>query len=261
MKLLMSLCFNSMETSLVFPHQVSQLLGSPKKLGILGDIVVDGARIVNGYIKGLKLELGEELGEEDDQIRDAIINFLLINMTTTAPSPNFAHLLLGFNVSLSMSGAMPIQDSHTIGADENCLGVMLDMVGKGIPHLDRKKKQQQECQDSLFEHHLVFAEKCVKQDPQASRILSLLFQKPTSAKNALTIFEEVMNIPVPGQGLMYILELLESLAFQWTDAKSIEPIKLKLFADLNFDSCLRPDLTGCYLVNVNALVTLLMQQK
>ncbi|KAG8739019.1 hypothetical protein FRC11_000961, partial [Ceratobasidium sp. 423] len=214
MKLLMPSCFNLMETSLVFPHRVSWLLG------ILGDVAVDGAGIVDGYVKGLKLELGEELGEEDDQIRDAIINFLLVNMTTTAPSPNFAHLLLGFDVSLLTSGAMPIQDSCTIGARENCLGVMLDMVGKGV-----------------------------KQDPRASRILSLLFQKPTSAKNMLTIFEEVMNIPAPRQGLMCILELLESLAFQWTDAKSIEPIKLKLFADLNFDSCLRPDPTGCYLIN------------
>ncbi|KAG8709046.1 hypothetical protein FRC11_005950 [Ceratobasidium sp. 423] len=101
----------------------------------------------------------------------------------------------------------------------------------------------------------------VEQDPQASRILSLLFQKPTSAKNALTIFEEAMNVPAPGQGLMCVLELLESLAFQWTDAKSIEPVELKLFTDLNFDSCLRPDLTGCYLVDVDALVAPLMQQK
>ncbi|KAG8709047.1 hypothetical protein FRC11_005951 [Ceratobasidium sp. 423] len=76
MKLSMPSCFNSMETSSVFPHRVSQLLG------ILGDVAVNGARIVDGYIKGLKLELGEELGEEDDQIRDAIINFLLVNMTT-----------------------------------------------------------------------------------------------------------------------------------------------------------------------------------
>ncbi|KAG8734132.1 hypothetical protein FRC11_011395, partial [Ceratobasidium sp. 423] len=98
-------------------------------------------------------------------------------------------------------------------------------------------------------------------DPRASRILSLLFQKPTSAENALTIFEEAMNVPAPGQGLMCVLELLESLAFQWTDAKSIEPVELKLFADLNFDSCLRPDPTGCYLVDVDALVAPLTQQK
>ncbi|QRW26278.1 structural constituent of nuclear pore protein [Rhizoctonia solani] len=84
----------------------------------------------------------------------------------------------------------------------------------------------------------------VEQDPRASRILSILFQKPSAGsgpgtENALTIFEEAMNVPAPGQGLMRVLELLESLAFHWTDAKAIEPVQLSLFADLNFDSCLR----------------------
>ncbi|CAE6443599.1 unnamed protein product [Rhizoctonia solani] len=94
----------------------------------------------------------------------------------------------------------------------------------------------------------------VEQDPRASRILSLLFQKPTSTNNGLTIFEEVMDVPAPGQGLMRVLELWEPLAFQWTDATSIEPVELKLFADLDFDSCLRPDPTGnkgsCLLSNI-----------
>ncbi|KAG8762193.1 hypothetical protein FRC11_010520 [Ceratobasidium sp. 423] len=130
MNLSMLLCFNLMETSSAFPHQVSRLSG------ILGDVAVNRARIVNGYIQGLKLKPGEELGEEDNQIWDAIINFLLVNMTTTVPSPNFAHLLLGFDILLLTSGAMPTQDSCAIGACENCLGVMLDMVGEGIPHLD-----------------------------------------------------------------------------------------------------------------------------
>ncbi|KAG8760892.1 hypothetical protein FRC11_014740 [Ceratobasidium sp. 423] len=152
----MLLCFNLMETSSAFPRQVSQLLG------ILGDVAVNRARIVDGYVQGLKLEPGEELGEEDDQIQDAIINFLLVNTTTTVPSPNFAHLLLGFDILLLTSGAMPTQDSRAIGARENCLGVVLDMVGEGIPCLDRKKKQQQEHQDSLFECHPVFAEKCCR---------------------------------------------------------------------------------------------------
>ncbi|CUA76159.1 Nuclear pore complex protein Nup205 [Rhizoctonia solani] len=102
----------------------------------------------------------------------------------------------------------------------------------------------------------------VEQDPRASRILSILFQKPSAGTDhALTIFEEAMNVPAPGQGLMRVLELLESLAFQWTDAKSIDPIELQLFADLNFDACLRPDPTGCYVVDADALLTLLTQQK
>ncbi|KAJ1300573.1 hypothetical protein OPQ81_002227 [Rhizoctonia solani] len=329
--------FNSMENSALFPRRVSRLLG------ILADVNVDG------YVQGLKIEPGEDIGDEEDLVRDAIIDFLLVNTTATAPSPNFAHLLLGFDVSLTTgSGAMPIQDSRAIGARENCLGVVLDMVGEGVARLDRKKKQDRQGQDPLFERHPVFAEKCyrlihqlcthsltfgttirylrthedffarqlsavpmrpvtsdqpdgairladnsvlptscsaltaylrlrswvldlvslelhimsgVEQDPRASRILSLLFQKPSGPENALSIFEEAMNMPAPGQGLMRVLELLESLAFQWTDAKAVEPVQLQLFADLNFDSCLRPDATGCYVVDADALLSLLTQQK
>ncbi|CAE6492429.1 unnamed protein product [Rhizoctonia solani] len=340
-KLSQSGYFNSMETSSLFPRRVNRLLG------ILGDVCVDG------YVRGLKIEPREEAGEGEgeDQIRDAIIDFLLVNTTTTAPSPNFAHLLLGFDVSLTTSGAMPIQDPRAIGARENCLGVVLDMLGQGIPRLDRKKKQQgQDQQDPLFERHPVFAEKCyrlvhqlcthsltfgttirylrthedffarqltvvpmrppssgqdpdgairladnsivptccsaltaylrlrswvldlvslelhimsgVEQDPRASRILSILFQKPSAGTDhALTIFEEAMNVPAPGQGLMRVLELLESLAFQWSDAKAIQPVELQLFADLNFDSCLRPDPTGCFVVDAGALLAMLTHQK
>ncbi|CAE6442649.1 unnamed protein product [Rhizoctonia solani] len=337
-KLSQSTYFNSMETSALFPHRVSRLLG------ILGDVFIDG------YVRGLQLEPGEEQSVED-QVRDAVIDFLLVNTLPSAPSPNFAHLLLGFDVSLSTGvGPIPIRDSRATGTRESCLGVVLDMVGEGIPRLDRKKARGGgTSQDPLFERHPVFAEKCyrlvhqlcthsltfgttirylrthedffarqlsvvamrppsvdepdgtirlvdnsvvgtsclaltaflrlrswvldlvslelhimsgVEQDPRASRILSLLFQKPSAAtENALTIFEEAMNAPAPGQGLMRVLELLESLAFNWTDAKTIEPIQLALFADLNFDSCLRPDPTGCYVVDATALINLLAQQK
>ncbi|KAF8742046.1 Nucleoporin, partial [Rhizoctonia solani] len=342
-KLSQSTYFNSMETSALFPHRVSRLLG------ILGDAPTDG------YVRGLRLEPGEEQQSVEDQVRDAIIDFLLVNTLPTSPSPNFAHLLLGFDVSHSTTGgAMPIHDSRAIGARETCLGVVLDMVGEGIPRLDRKKTRAgKTVQDPLFERHPVFAEKCyrlihqlcthsltfgttirylrthedffarqlsvvsmrppsgdepdgtirlvdnsvvatscsalaaflrlrswvldlvslelhimsgVEQDPRASRILSILFQKPSAGsgpgtENALTIFEEAMNVPAPGQGLMRVLELLESLAFHWTDAKAIEPVQLSLFADLNFDSCLRPDPTGCYVVDATALLNLLTQHK
>ncbi|KAF8601306.1 hypothetical protein BDV93DRAFT_558608 [Ceratobasidium sp. AG-I] len=85
----------------------------------------------------------------------------------------------------------------------------------------------------------------VEQDPRAARILGLLFQKPAAeTEGALTAFGEAMNMPAPGQSLMCVPELLESLAFQWVDATSVEPIELRLFADLNSDSCLRPDAPG-----------------
>ncbi|KAF8760740.1 Nucleoporin [Rhizoctonia solani] len=308
-KLSQSTYFNSMETSALFPHRVS------------------------------RLEPGEEQQSVEDQVRDAIIDFLLVNTLPTSPSPNFAHLLLGFDVSHSTTGgAMPIHDSRAIGARETCLGVVLDMVGEGIPRLDRKKTRAGKTCYRLIHNcaplahvrdhdplppdprrlfrasaerrldapterdepdgtirlvdNSVVATSClalaaflrlrswvldlvslelhimsgVEQDPRASRILSILFQKPSAGsgpgtENALTIFEEAMNVPAPGQGLMRVLELLESLAFHWTDAKAIEPVQLSLFADLNFDSCLRPDPTGCYVVDATALLNLLTQHK
>ncbi|KAF8605759.1 hypothetical protein BDV93DRAFT_569173 [Ceratobasidium sp. AG-I] len=117
--------------------------------------------------------------------------------------------------------AMTIQDPRATGSRESCLrrSWALDFVSLGL--------------------HLMTG---VERDPRAARILGLLFQKPAAEiEGALTVFEEAMNMPVPEQSLMRVLELLESLAFQWIDATSVEPIELCLFADLNSDSCLRPD--------------------
>ncbi|KAB5590005.1 Nuclear pore complex protein [Ceratobasidium theobromae] len=358
-----SSCFNTMETTTYFSRRVSRLLG------MLGRDQPDV--IVQGYASQLGIDTQEELCADDDdtpenqdtadqalilsrQVRSAIIEFLLVNTTITAPSPNFAHLLLGFDVANAPMGsgaAMAIQDPRAGGGRESCLHVVLDMLSEGIPKLDRRSRRQSHVDQRrpLFERHPVLAEKCyrlihqlcthaltfgttirylrtnedffarqlaaiplrplahhspdgavrlgdnsvvptscmaltaflrlrswvldlvslelhimtgVEQDPRASRILGLLFQKPTTdSSSALTVFEEAMNIPAPGQALMRVLELLESLAFHWADAKSVEPVELRLFSDLNFDSCLRPDATGCYIVDADALLTLLTQQR
>ncbi|KAF8594530.1 hypothetical protein BDV93DRAFT_565324 [Ceratobasidium sp. AG-I] len=119
---------------------------------------------------------------------------------------------------------MAIQDPRATGSRESYLrqSWVLDFVSLG-PHLVTG----------------------VEQDPQAARILGLLLQKPAAeTEGALTAFEEAMNMPAPGQSLMRIPEPLELLAFQWVNATSVEPIKLRLFADLNSDSCLHLDAPG-----------------
>ncbi|KAG8791523.1 hypothetical protein FRC12_008949 [Ceratobasidium sp. 428] len=338
--------FNTMETTAISSRRVSRLLGMLGRDG--------GGDIVEGYVRRLKIDSQEELdadGQELQPIRGEIVDFLLSNTTTSAPSPNFAHLLLGFDVA-NTGSTMLIQDPRAAGGKESCLHVILALLGEGIPRLDRKSRRQShhDQHPPLFERHPVLAEKCyrlvhqlcthaltfgstirylrthedffarqlatipmrppvmerapngsvqlsdnsivettcsaltaflrlrswvldlvslelhimtgVEQDPRASRILGLLFQKPTTESDgALTVFEEAMNMPAPGQALMRVLEFLESLAFRWTDAEAVEPIELQLFADLNFDSCLRADVTGCHVVDAGALVALLTHQR
>ncbi|KAG9119549.1 hypothetical protein FRC07_005386 [Ceratobasidium sp. 392] len=338
--------FNTMETTAISSRRVSRLLG------MLGR---DGAdSIVQGYVQKLKIDAQEELdaeGEEIRPIRGEILDFLLANTTTSAPSPNLAHLLLGFDVA-NAGSAMLIQDPRAAGGKESCLHVVLRLLGEGIPRLDRKSRRQShnDQRPPLFERHPVLAEKCyrlvhqlcthaltfgstirylrthedffarqlsvipmrpsgmvrapngtvrlsgngdvqttcsaltaflrlrswvldlvslelhimtgVEQDPRASRILGLLFQKQTTeTEGALTVFEEAMNVPAPGQALMRVLELLESLAFQWTDASAVDAVELQLFSDLKFDSCLRADATGCQVVDAAALSALLTHQR
>ncbi|KAG8742094.1 hypothetical protein FRC10_002030 [Ceratobasidium sp. 414] len=338
--------FNTMETTAISSRRVSRLLGMLGRDG--------GETIVGGYVRRLKIDAQEELdaeGEELQPIRSEIVDFLLTNTSTSAPSPNFAHLLLGFDIA-NAGSTMTIQDPRAAGGKESCLHVVLGLLGEGIPRLDRKSRRQShhDQHPPLFERHPVLAEKCyrlvhqlckhaltfgatirylrthedffarqlaaipmrppvveralngsvrlsdnsvvqttcsaltaflrlrswvlelvslelhimtgAKQDPRAARILGLLFQKPTTeTEGALTVFEEAMNMPAPGQALMRVLELLESLAFQWADAVAIDAVDLRLFGDLNFDSCLRADAIGCQVVDASALLALLTQQR
>jgi nuclear pore complex protein Nup205 len=350
--------FNTMETSTISSRRVSRLLGMLGREG--------GERVVEGYVRRLRIDPQEELDVEGEEletegtplsqpIRTAIVDFLLTNTTTSAPSPNFAHLLLGFDVVNASGGAgtaMAIQDPRAAGGRESCLHVVLELLSEGVPRLDRKSRRQShhDQHPPLFERHPVLAEKCyrlvhqlcthaltfgttirylrthedffarqlavipmrppavhrnpngsvrlgdssvvqtgcsaltaflrlrswvldlvslelhimagTKQDPRAARILGLLFQKATTETDgALSVFEEAMNMPAPGQTLMRVLELLESLTFEWVDAAAIEPVELRLFADLNFDSCLRADATGCQVVDGAALLALLTHQR
>ncbi|KAG9095701.1 hypothetical protein FRC06_009514, partial [Ceratobasidium sp. 370] len=338
--------FNTMETTAISSRRVSRLLGMLGRDG--------GESIVEGYVRRLKIDAQEELDAEDEElqpIRGEIVDFLLANTSTGAPAPNFAHLLLGFDIA-NVGSTMTIQDPRATGGKESCLHVLLALLGEGIPRLDRRSRRQShhDQQPPLFERHPVLAEKCyrlvhqlcqhaltfgttirylrthedffarqlaaipmrppameqtsngsvrlsdnsvvqttcsaltaflrlrswvldlvslelhimtgVEQDPRAARILGLLFQKPTTeTEGALTVFEEAMNMPAPGQALMRVLELLESLAFQWADAITVDVVDLRLFGDLNFDSCLRADATGCQVVDAGALFALLTQQR
>ena len=73
-------------------------------------------------------------------------------------------------------------------------------------------------------------------------------------------FEEEHNFPTfheVGQSPMRIIDFLQSLLFDWADSYSVEPLELHYLAQVNLQSCIRPDAVGCDVVDRGALVQLL----
>ncbi|KZT24940.1 hypothetical protein NEOLEDRAFT_1178711 [Neolentinus lepideus HHB14362 ss-1] len=60
-----------------------------------------------------------------------------------------------------------------------------------------------------------------------------------------------------GQSHSRVIEFLQSLNFDWLDSVSSEPVKLEFFGQLNLLSCVRPDDTGCEVVDEAAVLSLL----
>ncbi|KAF9815688.1 hypothetical protein IEO21_04405 [Rhodonia placenta] len=69
--------------------------------------------------------------------------------------------------------------------------------------------------------------------------------------NALRAFHEV------GQSHLRMIEFLQSLDFDWSDSLAVQPVELKFLANLNLQSCLRVDESGCEIVDRTALLSLL----
>ena len=60
-----------------------------------------------------------------------------------------------------------------------------------------------------------------------------------------------------GQSQLRIIDFVRSLNFDWSDSLSVHPVDLELLASLNLQSCIRPDATGCEVVDKLALMSLL----
>ncbi|KAF8154003.1 nucleoporin Nup186/Nup192/Nup205 [Crassisporium funariophilum] len=64
-----------------------------------------------------------------------------------------------------------------------------------------------------------------------------------------------------GQSPMRIIDFLQSLLFDWADSLAVEPYDLQYLAQLNLQSCIRRDATGCEVVDRKALLHLLAAAK
>jgi nuclear pore complex protein Nup205 len=74
-------------------------------------------------------------------------------------------------------------------------------------------------------------------------------------EDEFTAFREV------GQSPMRVIDLFQSLMFDWADSLSVEPISLQYLGSLNLQSCIRRDATGCEIVDRTTLLNLLSAAK
>ncbi|KAJ7482279.1 nucleoporin Nup186/Nup192/Nup205 [Mycena galericulata] len=60
-----------------------------------------------------------------------------------------------------------------------------------------------------------------------------------------------------GQSHLRIIEFVQSLAFDWADMLTVEPVELHFLGQLNLHSCVRKDANGCEIIDRTALLSLL----
>ncbi|KAJ7145837.1 nucleoporin Nup186/Nup192/Nup205 [Mycena epipterygia] len=60
-----------------------------------------------------------------------------------------------------------------------------------------------------------------------------------------------------GQSHLRIIDLVQSLAFDWSDTLTVDPVELHFLGQLNLHSCVRRDATGCEIIDRTALLSLL----
>jgi nuclear pore complex protein Nup205 len=89
-----------------------------------------------------------------------------------------------------------------------------------------------------------------------SELLDILFGNDFEyEEDEFTAFHEV------GQSPMRVIDLFQSLMFDWADSLSVEPISLQYLDSLNLQSCIRRDATGCEIVDRTSLLNLLSAAK
>ena len=64
-----------------------------------------------------------------------------------------------------------------------------------------------------------------------------------------------------GQSHLRMIELVQSLSFDWSDSLMVQPMELTYLGQLNLQSCLRIDESGCEVVDRTALLSLLTLAK
>ncbi|KDR74068.1 hypothetical protein GALMADRAFT_250802 [Galerina marginata CBS 339.88] len=77
-------------------------------------------------------------------------------------------------------------------------------------------------------------------------------------------YEEEHNFPTfheLGQSPIRIIDFLQSLMFDWADSLAIQPIEMQYLKQLNLQTCIRRDASGCEIVDRTVLLYLLSTAK
>ncbi|KIJ30184.1 hypothetical protein M422DRAFT_214674 [Sphaerobolus stellatus SS14] len=100
------------------------------------------------------------------------------------------------------------------------------------------------------------------QSQRTSRLLALLFANTAPFEQDQGLLEGLLNPFTPGQSLIRIIELFQSLDLEWrADTETEEGIQLKYFNTLDVSSCLGTDENGCEIFDVNALLSQMYQHR
>ncbi|KAI0075076.1 hypothetical protein K474DRAFT_1600404 [Panus rudis PR-1116 ss-1] len=94
-----------------------------------------------------------------------------------------------------------------------------------------------------------------------SELLELLFGNAGDSVDADVFGWEFKTFQEVGQSHIRMIEYLESLDVDWSDSLTAQPIELEFLAQLDLRSCLRPDASGCEVVDRSVLVSLLVAAK
>jgi nuclear pore complex protein Nup205 len=169
----------------VMDQQASRMARRLNRLALIVQNSDDSLRINDGFasllsadsvesseVEGIELRIGAGAPESDEGseeislthlIRMEIIEMLLKNTEKGRPSPNIAHLLLGFDVATASKNEMAIQDPSALNSSRSCFHVITEMLNDGIPSLDPTRRRQEDRllkKPPLYYKAPALAEKC-----------------------------------------------------------------------------------------------------
>ena len=144
---------------------------------------VDSERIVNGFVgflnsdSAMNVTAADAIAEQhtgagapdvvissdllEQSIRLATLELFVRNTERGRPFPNVAHFLLFGKTG----GDQLIQDPRALGAQQNCIHVILDLLNTGVPALHGKRRRQDhrsQLRDTLYRTIPELAERCFR---------------------------------------------------------------------------------------------------
>ncbi|TIB79211.1 hypothetical protein E3Q23_00370 [Wallemia mellicola] len=136
----------------------------------------ESLRILSGFVRLLEVDAPEDIDTIDDTgietllnsstdidndnihltqaTRSVILDLLIENTKSSAPSPNIAHFLLGFNLQSSSPSEIEIEDPLNQSSKVSCLHIIFSLLAQGVENDDDDVP--------LFINHPILAEKCYR---------------------------------------------------------------------------------------------------